>query len=296
MTTLPMIHELWPSSVTLRPAAPADASALGRICYDAFQAIAARHHFPGDFPSPEAATGLLAGMLADDGFYKVVAEQDGRIAGSNFLDERSIIAGVGPISVDPTLQDRGIGRRLMRDVLNRAAMQRFAGVRLVQAAYHTRSLALYARLGFQVREMLACMQGAPVTTEIPGRLVRAAHETDLEDCNRLCRTVHGFDRGGELLDAIRGGTATVVRHDGRITGYATAIAFFGHAVGETDDDLKALIGAAPSFAGPGILVPARSGLFQWCLERNLRVVQVMTLMSRGLYNEPAGAYLPSVLF
>jgi len=31
-------------------------------------------------------------------------------------------------------------------------------------------------------------------------------------------------------------------------------------------------------------------------ENGLRVVQPMTLMTSGLYNEPAGVYLPSVLF
>ena len=82
----------------------------------------------------------------------------------------------------------------------------------------------------------------------------------------------------------------------RAPGYATAMAFFGHAVGETDDDVKALIGAAPAFGGPGILVPARSPLFRWCLEHDLRTVQLLTLMSRGLYNEPRGAFLPSILY
>ena len=88
----------------------------------------------------------------------------------------------------------------------------------------------------------------------------------------------------------------MVEHDGRITGYATAMAFFGHAVGETTEDLKALIGAAASFEGPGILVPTSGALFPWCLREGLRVVQLLTLMSRGLYNEPTGAYLPSVLY
>ena len=74
------------------------------------------------------------------------------------------------------------------------------------------------------------------------------------------------------------------------------MAFFGHAVGETVDDVKALIGAAPSFDGPGILVPANSPLLQWSLDNGLRVVQLMTLMSLGLYNEPTGSYLPSVLY
>src|SRR5207248_2485808 len=101
-----------------------------------------------------------------------------------------------------------------------------------------------------------------------------------------CRLVHGHDRSTELLDAIREGTATVVEHDGRITGYATAMAFFGHSVGETPEDLKALIGAAASFDGPGILVPTSGTLFRWCLEQNLRVVQILTLMSLGLYHQP----------
>ncbi len=75
------------------------------------------------------------------------------------------------------------------------------------------------------------------------------------------------------------------------------LAFFGHAVGESNLDVQALIASADSFGGPGILVPTRnSQLFRWCLENGLRVVQPMTLMTVGLYNEPVGAYLPSVLY
>jgi hypothetical protein len=89
----------------------------------------------------------------------------------------------------------------------------------------------------------------------------------------------------------------VVERGGGITGYASALAFFGHTTAETNLDLQALIGSVDSFGGPGILVPARNGaLFQWCLANGLRVVQPMTLMSTGLYNEPAGAWLPSILF
>ena len=62
-------------------------------------------------------------LLAHPRFYSVVAEAKGRIVGSNFLDERSRIAGVGPITVDPTGQNRGVGGRLMQDVLDRAARQ-----------------------------------------------------------------------------------------------------------------------------------------------------------------------------
>lgn len=284
-------------SVKLRAGTPADAPACGQICYQAFKTIADRHNFPPDFPSPEVATKVLAMMLAHPGFYGVVAEREGQIVGSNFLDERSPIAGLCPVTVHPAVQDSGIGQQLVQNVLDRAAQRRFAGVRLVQAAHHGRSLALYTKLGFQVREPLATMQGPPIRAEMEGYTVRPASEADLEACNRVCWRVHGHDRGGELLNAIKQGTALVVVRACRITGYTTAIGYFGHAVGETNNDLTALIAAAPKFRGPGFLVPTRNTpLLLWCLERGLRIVHTMTLMSLGLYNEPQGAFLPSIAF
>ena len=284
-------------NIKLRSGTPADAEICGRICYNAFKTISEAHGFPPDFPAPEVAIGLLTWMFGHANFYSVVAEIDGRIVGSNFLDERNTIAGVGPITVDPTVQNRAIGRRLMDAVHERASERNFAGVRLIQAGFHTRSLSLYAKLGYDVREHLACMQGNALGSSIDGHVVRPATEADLESCNRVCRAVHGHDRNGELRDAITRGTATLVEHDQSVTGYATVIGFFGHAVGETNKDLKALIGAAREFAGPGFLLPTRNGeLFRWCLANGLRVTQPMTLMSKGLYNEPAGAFLPSILY
>jgi hypothetical protein len=174
--------------------------------------------------------------MGTPGIHGVVAEREGRVIGSNFLDERSTIAGVGPITVDPAVQDGGAGRWLMDAVLRRrsaasaralrrAQAEGFPAVRLVQAAYHSRSLALYTKLGFDAREELVTLQGAP------------------------------------------------------------------------SDALKALIAAAPEFGGPGFNLPVRNGdLFRWALDRGLRVVQTMTLMTRGLYNEPRSPYLPSILY
>jgi hypothetical protein len=86
----------------------------------------------------------------------------------------------------------------------------------------------------------------------------------------------------------------VVEHLGRITGYATDVGFRGHAVAETNDGLRALIGASPTFSGSGFLVPSRNHeLFAWCLSKGLRLVMQLTLMTLGLYNEPSGAWLAS---
>jgi predicted N-acetyltransferase YhbS len=116
--------------LSLRPVQSDDVEACGRICFEAFTAISSKHGFPRDFPNVEVATGFIAFVTQHAGFYGVVAERDGRIVGSNFLDERSTIAGVGPITVDPNAQDRGTGKRLMQAVLERADERRFPGVRL----------------------------------------------------------------------------------------------------------------------------------------------------------------------
>ena len=120
---------------------------------------------------------------------------------------------------------------------------------------------------------------------------------DRDACNQICHAVHGFARHGEVDDAITQKTASVVEHQGRITGYTTGIAFVAHSVAETNTGLMALIGAAPEFGGPGFLLPTRNHeVFTWCLKGGLRLVYQMNLMTVGLYNEPTGAYLPSVLY
>ncbi|GAC1657379.1 MAG: GNAT family N-acetyltransferase [Acidobacteriaceae bacterium] len=285
------------SEVTLRRATPADAEVCGNICYEAFLSIGMRHNFANDMASPAESIGLLTFMFNTPGFYAIVAEQNGKIVGSNVMFEADPIASIGPITVAPEVQDGSIGRRLMADVIARARDLNKPGIRLVQASYHARSLALYAKLGFIVRDTLAIIYGATPTFLSQGATVRSARPEDQAVCDELCFRVHGHDRAQELAGAIAQGIATVVERAGRITGYSTGVGFFCHAVAETNDDVKALIAAAPSFAGPGFLVPTRNAdLFRWCLENGLRVKYVMTLMAIGLYNEPQGAWLPSVAY
>src|SRR5207253_278457 len=139
------------------------------------------------------------------GFYCVVAEVDGRIVGSNCLDERSVIRGVGPITIDPGAQNLGVGRKLMQAVMDRSNDRGAAGIRLVQAAFHNRSLSLYTSLGFDIREPLSCVQGRTAQRSISGCSVRPAQAADLDVCNALSRQVHGFDRGADLTQATQQG-------------------------------------------------------------------------------------------
>jgi predicted N-acetyltransferase YhbS len=285
-----------PAATTFRPGRPADVDACAKICFDAFGDINRQHGFPSDFPDAQRPARLMQMLLNSPHAFSVIAEQDGRIVGSNFLWEDGAVAAVGPITVDPAAQG-GVGRGLMEAVLARAAEKRFASVRLVQAAFNRTSMSLYTKLGFDVREPLVCLQGQPTAPVIPGHSVRAATEADIAACNDICRRAHGHDRAGELRAAVGQGAATLVQRGDQLVGYATDIGFFGHAVALDNPALMSLIAAARKITAPGMLLPSRNGeVFRWALNNGLRMVQPMTLMSLGLYNEPRSSFLPSILF
>src|ERR1043166_2348826 len=108
-----MSKEIVATAVQLRRANPEAADDCGRICYDALSAINKQHNFPAELPAPEAAIDFMGMLFSHPGFYCVVAEVNGRIVGSNCMDERSAIAGIGPVTVEPKVQNRRIGRTLM---------------------------------------------------------------------------------------------------------------------------------------------------------------------------------------
>jgi GNAT superfamily N-acetyltransferase len=287
-------------TVELREIRETDRDDCARIVYEAFRAIAERHAFPPDFESVEAAAQLIAAWLAHPDVWGVVAERDGRVIGSNFLEMRTPVAGVGPITVDPAEQSQGVGRRLMEAVLEHGERK---PIRLVQDAFNAASLSLYTQLGFQVKEPLVRIHGEPSADVADGALeVRPFQIGDLDGCARLCESVHGFERSGELREVERSPLQPFVGvRDGRIVAYATSIAFWplAHGVAENRADLVGLlVGAQRSGGAPiDVLLPIRHAeLFRWVLSAGLRVVKPMNLMALRDYREPAGAWFPSVLF
>jgi len=245
--------------------------------------------------------GMARAVCGNPKFFGVVAEADGRLVGSNFLDERDTFAAVGPITVDPAYQGHGVGRRLMQEVIDRARERGAPGVRLVQDAFNRTSMSLYTSLGFDVKEPLALMHGAPTGQPTPGVEARPMRDDDLDACAAICRSVHGFDRTNELRDAIRHARPFVLVRGGRLRAYASATNFplLSHGVAETEQDLRELLIAVPALIGQptGLLLPTRqSSLFRWALAAGLRIVKPMTLMAMGEYQDPQGAFFPSVQY
>lgn len=287
-------------NLRLRVVEERDLQAAGRIIYRAFRAIAQQHNFPPEFPSEQHAVTVATLLRRTPSFYFVLAEgPNGQPLGVNGLSEGNDVPGVGPAAVMPEYQGQGIGRVLMDAVLRRARERGFSSARLVQDAYNMVSLSLYASLGFAVREPLVLVRGRPHTPAAASVQVRRATPRDLPAMVALCREVYGFSRTGELREAVeRLGTATVASRAGRLVGYATQIAFWGHAVAEGTAEIEALVQAAAREQGVvSFLVPTRNAeLFRWALENGLRVVKPCNLMVLGDYRDPRGAFLPSVAY
>jgi predicted N-acetyltransferase YhbS len=287
--------------VELRTIEPADAAECARVIYEAFGGIHDHHRFQRDFPTLQAAEQLTSVLIAHPSIWGVVAESDGRIVGSNFVDERGRIRGLGPVTVDPRAQGRGVGRLLMQAALERS--RGAAGIRLLQDSFNVGSLSLYVSLGFEVKEPAVVVSGRPVTDPTAGIEVRPLESADLHECEELCIKVHGFERTNELRDAIHVPALSpfVAVRDGRISAYATTLTFFpaAHAVADTEGDMRALIlGAVAAEEQPAsFLLPTRqAGLFKWCLDEGLRVIKPVTYMAIGEYRQPTGCWIPSILY
>lgn len=285
-------------SVIIRKIKESDTEIAGKYIYEAFKGIAEQHNFPPDFPTVEAGQGFARMWINHPEIYGVAAE-NGEFVGSNFLTEFDEIRGVGPITVNPNLQSRGVGRKLMEAVIERG--KNAAGIRLVQAAFNTKSMSLYASLGFDIKEPLALMEGKPTGEVSKNVVVRPMTNEDLAEAGELHKRVHGFARTGELSLCLQGFKPFIAIRDSKIVAYASTVSMWhlNHGVAETESDMRDLLmGASAQLGQPvSFLLPTRqAGFHRWTLQSGLRMVQPMSLMTMGKYHEPKGTWFPSVLY
>ena len=285
-------------AIQLVPSEPHHTSELGRICFEAFKGVQDRGCGTRDFPTAEIARQVL-GMLAQrEDFYSVTALHDSRLVGSNFLSLMDPVAGVGPITVDPSCQGRGIGRVLMQDVIDYARRNNIEQVRLMQDSFNVASLSLYASMGFDVKDTVAFMQAA--SSAEADNSVRPITETDLSAVEELSERIYKNSRRNEVAAAAPYGFAAFLRErQGHVTGYLLP-GNFGHGVAETEEDALALIAEAarrlpPEFAR--FFCPlSEGGFYRKALQVGCRVIKVMNYMALGPYEHPDKVWMPSVLY
>ena len=182
--------------VQLRPIAQEDVANCGRICYQAFKEISEQHGFRRDFSSPDISTQMLQSLADDPAVFGIVAESNGKVIGSNFLWQHDAIAGVGPITIDSQAQSQGVGRLLMRAVLEHGSDCN--GIRLVQDAFNLASFSLYSSLDFDVKEPLVLIEGLVKAPAPAGYELRKMRAEDLAECAALCNRSIGT---GEPVDS-----------------------------------------------------------------------------------------------
>lgn len=289
-------------ATTLRAPIESDYPALGRICYEAFRDFQLAHGFEPDFPAAEVAEGLIAMLAKSPDVDSFVFEEDGVVAGSNFLWRMDEVAGVGPITVNPALQSRGAGRKLMGAVLDSAKKRGIRSVRLLQDAHNAKSISLYASVGFQWRESCALMQipagtGASTPAGVTIRAARTGEGDAIDDLGiRLAGVRRGRQR--EFVQCLQL-PELVAERDGALCGY-----FMPHMVGHlAAEDVPTAIAL---IAQAGELVPrpvARfllplgvPGFFAAALRAGCRTLRTMNLMTIGPYDRPTGVWCPSIVY
>ena len=283
---------------------PEQAAEVGMLVYEAFLDIAERHNFEPPFPTPELAQTVVRLLAHTEGVESYLLAEDGRPLACNFGDERDEAVGVGPVAVAVDQQGRGLGRRVMEALLERAERGGFASARLVQASYNLQSFSLYHNLGFDVKDVLASLRGRPPEEEAPGDHVREYTRADLDACDALHREVLGIGRRHDIEFVANFAPPVVVERDGRIAGYLSRFpgeeVFVTHGVARDERALRDLV-IATARAAPGaqlrLLLPARQAeTVRWAMARGFRLVELDTYMVRGDYQEPAGAWVPSPFY
>jgi GNAT superfamily N-acetyltransferase len=285
-------------TLTLTPPRPEHVPEISRIIHGAFASFQQKHGFEPDFPSVDVAAGFAQMLIGAPQFYGITAIEDDRLVGSNFLWFFGDVAAVGPITVDPNAQSRGIGRKLMQAVINEAARRGVERVRLVQDAHNMASLSLYTSLGFNWRMHLGLLRIAPAQHTDPS--IRLATDADLPAIAELGKRLYRSDRSEELVFWTKAGfPLLVLERNGAITAYFMPF-MLGHGVADSQDDLFALITQAPRYL-PADQATCFCPLVQSALLRKLlatgsRLIKTMNLMSIGPFEPPAAAWTPSIGF
>ena len=170
----------------------------------------------------------------------VVALEAGRVVGTTLVTAYgNDCATINMVIVDEAMRGRGLGRKLMDAAL------RLAGDRSLRLVATTEGLPLYEKFGFQETDRILQHQG--VVGDIAASAeTEAATTADIEAIAELDRLAFGADRQALIAYLAEVGEFAVIRHDGRVVGFAALRAFgrgevIGPVVAADLGDAKALV-------------------------------------------------------
>jgi predicted N-acetyltransferase YhbS len=217
-----------------------------------------------------------------------VAEQAGAVIGTGLCwKQGEQHASLGMIIVSPEHQGKGIGRELMRLVLEEL------GDRCTLLNATAAGQPLYERMGFVPIGTLCQHQGAletiPPITPAGGARVRAGAPEDLAAIIALANRGTGMGRDALARELAAIGEVSVLERDGALLGFSIMRPFgrgrvIGPLVAPDADGAKALIAHwSDAYAGTFVRIDIddASGLGPWLESAGLARVDTAVIMARN---------------
>jgi GNAT superfamily N-acetyltransferase len=134
------------------------------------------------------------------------AKSDGRLVGSNFATRWGSVGFFGPITVNPTLQEGGIGQALLARTMDQFDAWGTTHTGLFTFAHSAKHVALYQKFGFHARFLTAIMSAPARPVQTTTGWSRYSALSDAEKAAALRATREVTDTlypGLDLSDEIR---------------------------------------------------------------------------------------------
>lgn len=289
-----------------------EAEETGKIIVQAFNDVFIKHGLPAPFQSWQAGQGIAYGYAGHDPEGCLVATENGKIIGSGFIHLRGDKASIGPMSVSPEHQNKGLGRAIMEALLKIGS--KASSIRLIQDSFNTVSFSLYTKIGFQARDVVLSLllrepadyhppSRSPAASATDNREIRLIERKDLPKILELDKKVMGFDREKDFNLLINQGVGfqSRMKNSHRTNGfifcypYREKIIFLGPGVALNLDYLRdLLIEILQQNKGACIRVKmfaSHPDLARFLLDAGFQIIGLGTFMVRGNYERPPGRQL-----
>lgn len=235
----------------------------------------------------------------------VVAEIDGKLAGSNMITKWGSFAFFGPLTTRPELWDRGIAKSLLKVTMEIIDSWQVSDAGLFTFPHSTKHVALYQKFEFWPRFLTALMTKEPASDGTGWKgyseLTEAQREDALRACRELADSIYaGLDLSAEIESVLRqklgetvlvwdsdGLDAFAVCQAGAGTEGGSAACYIKFAAARSGAALERVVGGCEAFAARrGVarmevgVNTARSGAYRTMLELGYRSVAQGVAMHR----------------
>lgn len=302
----------------LRPLNDSDRDEYAALAHSSFNSWYWKKGWGTDyFRCPPADAGVFYDIyndLTSSSSVAAVNKKNGRLIGACFYHPREHHVSLGIMSVHPDYFGRGIGRALVKHIVDFTETSGYRSLRLVGSAMNMDSFSLYNKAGFvpvkSYQDMVIQVPAAGSLPAVPGtNMVRGAIPDDAGSMGALEMEVSGIRRLQDYLYAIENRRGlfevkVIENAAGSLEGFMMSIRhpalnMIGPGVTKTQEAAAALMHASfERFRGQSVLsvIPMDCGrLVRQMYEWKARNIETHLYQVRGEFKPFNGVSIPSFL-